>query len=183
MQRELDSKRKGSQPTQRKAISIDLETLIGTEDAPIDINFGSLLDGLDGIILSPEEEAEKDKMCETFGKDAGHAARKQFEPVVMYLRQMAEQRRAFSQRVAKRQRQEKDTGLPAVEAKGMEELEVEIKALVTSSSSMSSPSPTTRSASTPAAARIAKATEEEKREADKVVEAIRAAAKSSGATN
>ena len=172
LQRELDAKRKDSQPVQRKAISIDLETLIGTEDAPIDINFGSLLDGLDGVALSPEEEAEKDKMCETFGKDAGQAARKQFEPVVRYLRQMAEQRRAFTQRVAKRQRQQGDTGQPAAEVEVKKESVVEITA---------TPPSSTSSAPTPAATRIAKATPEEKREAEKIVEDIRAAAKSSGA--
>ena len=73
----------------KKAICINLTTLLGEDDAPIDIDFGNLLDDFSDITLSPEEEREKEELEKSFGIAAGEAARKQFEPMLEYLRKQA----------------------------------------------------------------------------------------------
>ncbi len=93
---------------EKKAICIDLTALLNEEAPPIEIQFGDLLEGLDGE-LSPEETEEKEKLTKSFGMEAGAAARKQFEPMLLYLKQQAQLQQAFRDRAAKRRRGEDGT--------------------------------------------------------------------------
>ena len=91
-------------PQQKTAISIDLTTLLGEEEAPIEINFGGLLDDFSDVTLTPEEKAEKEELEKSFGIAAGQAARQQFEPMLQYLRKQAELQKAFNARAAAKRR-------------------------------------------------------------------------------
>ena len=89
--------------SEKKAIRIDLTTLLDEESPPIDIQFGDLLDGIDGE-LSAEEQEEKDNLIKSFGVEAVAAARKQLEPMLNYFKQQAQLQKAFRDRAAKRRR-------------------------------------------------------------------------------
>ena len=92
------------QENHKKAIVIDLETLLGTADAPIEIRLGDLVPDMDIADFSPEELAEKKRLEAAFGTAAGDEARKQFEPMLAYLREKAQLQKNFRERAQKKRR-------------------------------------------------------------------------------